>query len=157
MKLSHVFLFSECKGRHWVKRSERDCEFHCWASGDAHYRTFDQFFYQFPGKCEYYLIKHENLMVRAKNIKCGIMGITCMKALVIIINGTKLEYNKENEIIFEGKTYKLNADGFVDVSPGIYFKRSGLFRIIYFEMAGLLIQHNAGIAFLFVHFLLNYM
>ena len=127
-----------------MKVSEEDCSYYCWAAGDAQYMTFDQFFYTFPGKCEYYLIKNENLMVRARNIKCGIMGITCMKALIIMVDGMRFEYNKENELIFEGQPYKLDVDGTVDITAGIYFRKSGLFRTIYFESAGLLIQHDAG-------------
>ena len=78
-----MFVDSECLNREWAVISIVNCTRYCWASGDAHYKTFDDKFYQFEGHCTYYLVRTDRFAVTTHNIPCGITSVVCMKSVTI--------------------------------------------------------------------------
>ena len=60
-----------------------NCTRYCWASGDAHYKTFDDKFYQFEGHCTYFLVHTDRFSVTTTNVPCDIRGVVCMRMFTI--------------------------------------------------------------------------
>ncbi|XP_041365590.1 SCO-spondin-like, partial [Gigantopelta aegis] len=78
-----------CKSRRW-ECGNKDCPAICSAIGDSHYTTFDGKEYKFQGACMYTLVKSTatnptKFQVTTENIPCGTSGVTCTKAIEIII------------------------------------------------------------------------
>ena len=59
----------------------------CYASGDPHYKTFDQHKYDFQGNCEYILTKpcdSDNFSVIVRNKQCNTY-VTCTEQVTVLI------------------------------------------------------------------------
>ena len=61
----------------------------CWTSGDPHFNSFDGNHFSFMGACTYVLSEavDSSFRVLVTNVPCGTSGITCTKAVRIIIPG----------------------------------------------------------------------
>ena len=106
--------------------------------------TLDQLFYTFTGKCEYILLSGKNFQVTVQNIPCGLVGITCRKAVTVTVNGMKYEINKGTKMWYQGEKVELDNNGNADLPGGVSVRRSGLFCLVIFQKIGLIIQHDKG-------------
>lgn len=63
----------------------------CSATVDPHYRTFDGKKFDFTGKCQYVLAKHNGTFeVLQRNVPCGSGNASCTKAITVIVKSLKI-------------------------------------------------------------------
>ncbi|KAK9502170.1 hypothetical protein O3M35_012753 [Rhynocoris fuscipes] len=97
--------------------TQLQCVARCEAVGDPHYITFDRKYYDFMGKCSYYLLKASNYSISAENVPCDgsisqTMGYSvfnsasmpsCTKSVTITLGDTEIKLKQGKEVIINGK------------------------------------------------------
>ena len=103
----------------------------CYASGDPHYKTFDQRFYDFQGNCEYILTKPCNsssFSVIVRNWECNTY-VTCTEQVTVLIPGESLEIilgrGNGGTVMINGEPIPHSNDGILLQSPAVEVVRSG--------------------------------
>ncbi|CAB3998732.1 Hypothetical predicted protein [Paramuricea clavata] len=80
----------------------------CQATGDPHYRTFDEKRYNFMGMCEYVLSKdlENSFQVLAKNERCN-RRYNCVASVTVLVKGLKLKISRGGRFTVFGFPKKL--------------------------------------------------
>ena len=80
----------------------------CWATGDPHYKTFDDKRYDFMGECAYHLIKDcwndvDTFEVIAENAPCHHHGATCTNKITVRNNEEYVTLFKNHRVAANGE------------------------------------------------------
>ncbi|XP_071945702.1 von Willebrand factor-like [Antedon mediterranea] len=97
-----------CKGGLWTDCTNNICGAKCWASGDPHYRTFDNKRYDFQGACSYVMVQDcwdysNDYAIHTENVPCRGPGITCTKSITIKMGGSEVVLKQDFAWTFDGK------------------------------------------------------
>ncbi|KAF5291992.1 hypothetical protein FQA39_LY14109 [Lamprigera yunnana] len=106
-----------CNKGKWIC-TEKICDARCSIIGDPHYTTFDGARYDFVGTCSYYLIKHNNFSIEARNALChgsssdnSFKPSTCVRSVVIKTPGRTIKLKQNEEVSVDGEDiYKFPFD-----------------------------------------------
>lgn len=77
------------------------CKKTCTSFGHSHYQTFDGFYYNFVGQCQYILAKEmkNRFRILSENIPCGMNGQVCAKNILIEYDGVTIDLMRDRPIL----------------------------------------------------------
>ncbi|KAK4875849.1 hypothetical protein RN001_012271 [Aquatica leii] len=111
-----------CRKGKWTC-TDKTCGARCSIIGDPHYVTFDGARYDFVGTCSYYLLKHNNFTIEAKNSPClsslvqnSLSTSSCVRSIVIKIREHVINLKQNHEVTVNGEEiFKLpfNLEGVI--------------------------------------------
>ena len=151
-----------------------NCSRYCWLSGESHFKTFDDKYFNFDGKCAYNLLTADRFSVSVESVDCDLTGVVCSRSITIQVGITsqhnisklgkninyyttvhvlqvfedmlEITYATENTLIINrNMTLTLGPDGYLELPEyGVIFSVGGLFQIINIEKLGLTIMSDMG-------------